>query len=583
MRIALFAALLLSAAQATAQSLPAWQTHRWHVYCDDPSAVAVNASCDDDLPASAASAMRAQLEAFGPWVESLRFAGPNVPTDGGGSEPLGYVALLGGDRVEIDGDTVCGYYDLDGSGGRLVVGGNTTFQLEGEADYTGTTAHEAFHAIQGHYPFFEDGSAEHNWIVEGTAQAVEAAWMAHSQGVTQLGDRGSVAYYGIRRYDRPLHRPDPDDTNQLYATAHFWLGVGDLVGSPHGVQYLHDVLQRVDAETGGLGGVDAALSEMWPQGLYDLFPEFIVTHAKSGEHYDLTDVPILRVAAEAEESQETTVEPVAVRLHAVMLPDIEQRTKVTISVPDHPDLHLAVGRDRYDADDPTEAGSQRNRFESTLDQPDTLWVRVINVAPSAAASVAQDYTLTVKTEPLAGCDDGSADGLGAAVCLAVTGPQLGGIHRFGVELRRPSSLMTLGGQFRIMDTRAHGVASFRGPPFDATGLYGSHFTVTIQHTEAAEAGRRTIQLSLDATQGQLSAILGGGPYGPAIYVEGRSLAIEEVDDGRVIRGRFAGTFGGCSEGASGQRDCVRDMATGDVIDEHSVEGTFSVQTGDSGG
>ena len=203
MRCLSFLAALL-ALPAVTRAQTAWDTTRWSVVCPDSSRIAVPAMCDDENPTAAAAFVRHQLETASPWLRGLGFYGPTVYKDG--ADPsFPYLAAIGGDQVIVDGASVCGFYDQRLPGGRLVVDAGHMITIGDAANLTGTGVHEMFHAVEGSYPFYATRTRQHGWIIEGMAQAVEAAYLNRMDSTPVFGPGGQPTLR-LPRLLAPAHR-----------------------------------------------------------------------------------------------------------------------------------------------------------------------------------------------------------------------------------------------------------------------------------------------------------------------------------------------------------------------------------------
>jgi|GEM_PF-3443105 len=410
MRVLLLLALVLPAA-ANAQAGPPWRTTDWSVWCPDPSVIAVPAMCDDENPVAAAAFARDQLRRTSAWLQGLGFFGPHVPLDEREASPrrgTAYAGVIAGDTLRIEGTRVAGYYLHGDPAGLLVVNTHHALTVSGGTDRLGTGAHELFHAVQGSYPFFGSRSASTRWITEGTAHAVEVAYRQRTDGGALFGDGGLTnAFFANRDYGKPLHLPSAfDDLDQSYATAHFWLALGEMLGATERVDYLHDVLLAAGTPDGGLAGLEAIVARTDPAGLYRVFPRFIARYAASSRHYLSARAPMGPISGRDERTELLHVEPNAARFVSLRLaPPPGVTLGVTVTLEDVPGAHLVVGDRVLSEPDPLDPGAERNVFRTQVSQVDTLAIRAVNIEPGAGGSAAT-FALTVRVEPLEACAPG---------------------------------------------------------------------------------------------------------------------------------------------------------------------------------
>ena len=112
------------------------------------------------------------------------------------------------------------------------------------------------------------------WITEGTAEVVARAAAARLDDVSD----GSSAYF--RYLDQPLHIPPTTDRRApefyrwAYGSAEFFAFLGEALASRDGIQYLHELMTRLEPD--GRNGLTAVEATLRTQGrsLYELYPEF---------------------------------------------------------------------------------------------------------------------------------------------------------------------------------------------------------------------------------------------------------------------------------------------------------------------
>lgn len=357
-----------------------------------------------------------------------------VPTARRGEEARAWQASLA--RADTDGDAgvyVDGemFVDFD-----YFVGEDYADFEEATDDGLATLPHELFHAIQANYPN-DDAEGWHDWIIEGTAEAVELAWVKR---------RGWQFRGKTRYFDDPLHLPrggDDEETSHAYRTSIFWLWLGRRLGSASEIAYLHDLFQVGEFERNhGLDDFEKFLARVDTR-LYEIFPAFIAERANLREMYDHGDrsVTIRYDEPEAEKEHRGHVrmlaaDPVTVEAEVPngKLAEIEIRIRDL-----DPELHLIVDDRVYSRIDPLSAmpADQRmlkvehrdqrwqrehNRFTAPVGggEPSEFFVRVAharrdhrsgagNSKDSGAASKKSDrdrknYALDIKLVPLVACD-----------------------------------------------------------------------------------------------------------------------------------------------------------------------------------
>lgn len=410
----LFAVLLgwsLLALPAAAQK--DWQSTEWVVRCTPETTSQLSASdCDDGETTGPAAATRAALEEASPWLKGLGFYGPDVKTAREGTRK--YEAWISDTKV---GDESYGHYD----GEALYLNSTYYFAMgTGEADLardvsnTGSAVHELFHAIQHSYDSDLYWSEDHDWIWEGTADAVM---------LMRLKDDGAQMIPSTRYFDYPLHEPyrevvDGEETcDDCYATNRFWLWLGSELGSQGNVQYLHDFFQEDLRAAKGLEALDDFVTEITlggqvvRYGLYDVFPAFIAESVEHPDFFSAEGFEELRLPfRDRRETGERSgrVQPVAANAYALSVP-VPEGTTAGLKIEfreNHEDLHLIVDGSRYD-EDPLDPTAERNVFRTALTgqaEPHELFMRVVNVAERAADSEKRDYTLEFTLEPVDPCD-----------------------------------------------------------------------------------------------------------------------------------------------------------------------------------
>lgn len=372
----------------------------------------------------------------GKWMEGLGFPAPHMRPVRNGTK---YYAQINYDFADE------GYIDAAGAAykpelGYIVIRPNLFTWTDGtqmepadlrdgfisyQEGFMLSGVHELFHAVQQSYEPIMPTLGPLMWIWEGTADAVRHAWAEHTYG---------NAYVLPRHYDDPLNEPrsTPTSHQNAYDTSHFWYHIGGDIGSEGRIAYLQGVFEELARDTDvahyGLAPVVAAL-EGYDGGLYNLYPQFIARHANEDKAFrDVKPVhlgPGDRIVDD--EAMYAVLKPFASNAYRVHL-DVPQGETLGLEVrvrgePDSlRDLHLIIGTDRYDLQG---TGEERNLYRTALTSdtaPDTLFIRVANVAEDELASRPRGYTLELSMQPVDPCapvmmDAGTNDG---GFMLAVT-------------------------------------------------------------------------------------------------------------------------------------------------------------------
>jgi len=416
-------------AQECAQSEDDWVSTDWAVVCSvdvveeldeyenlvstGVSSETVCSASREDTPTSIA---RAVLVEASKWLKGLCFRPPVVPEYKREKGRRAYkgtlsrAATAGDAGVYVDGEL---FVDYD-----YFVGEDHATREPTQGGLA-TLPHELFHAIQAGYPA---GRTEgyHNWVIEGTAEAVELAW------VKQRGwqFRGSTRYF-----DDPLHRPRSKEHS--YRTSLFWLWLGRELASPSEIGYLAELFDdREFLEDRGVDDLESFLSTRRTR-LYDLYPRFIAERVTDSEMYAAgsTRVAIRYDEPKAEEAHRSRVkllaaDPVTVEAHVPADKFAEIRIELR---EDDPEFHLVVDETNYGDIDPLGGmpetqrilkpenraprwQRQRNRFVASVgggDEPAEFFVRVVHVKREHGKGQGSDgrkpYVLDIELEPLLEC------------------------------------------------------------------------------------------------------------------------------------------------------------------------------------
>lgn len=410
----------------------AWSTSDWVVLCTADviaeldqidnlieSGISSETVCSASSEDSPTALARDVLIDAGEWLAALCFREPVVPTYRRGEQQRAWKASLAradtGDNAGVykEGELFVSYdYFL---GGGADGGEGRDFQPSQEGLMT--LPHELFHAIQSSYP---PGRTDdwHDWVIEGTAQAVELAWMKR-KGMTSSGQ--------TRYFDDPLHRPRSD--LHAYRTSIFWLWLGRELGSESEIAYLHEMFQVGDFTAGhGLDDLEDFLSDRGTR-LYDIYPAFIGDRVTKPVMFAGGDRSVtIRYREPRAEKQyrgrAAIVAADAVTVKVDVPPDKFGELEIKLRE-DDPDLHLIVDEQVYSGIDPLggmprdqairkpefrdpQWQRQRNRFVSPVGgapSPSEFFVRVAHVKRenNSAATDSKRYVLDIELVPLGEC------------------------------------------------------------------------------------------------------------------------------------------------------------------------------------
>lgn len=378
--------------------------------------------CSASTAGTPAALARETLIDAGTWLASLCFKAPTLPIETVGTQSAWKASLARADTRSESGGYDSGVY----RNGELYV--NYDYFL-GEGDFSGsatdfvagddglaTLVHELFHAVQVSYSEPENW---HEWVIEGTAEAVEFAWKKR-RGLTSRGE--------TRYFDDPLHRPRNRD--HAYRTSIFWLWLGRRFSSPSEIAYLHEMFELGDFVAGyGLEDFDTFLFRR-DTSLYEIFPAFIAERVTRPVMYadGNRSVSIRYREPKAEETHRGSVavlaaEPVTVNVE-VPTDKIGELTIKLREIDD--DLHLIVDDEVLSGIGPFSSmppeqrekkphlrdarwQAERNRFVTPVgggNTPSEFFVRVARVKEddNEASSSPKAFTLDIELEPLGECD-----------------------------------------------------------------------------------------------------------------------------------------------------------------------------------
>ena len=449
-RTVLTALLVLSVATPAAAQ---WPTTEWSIVEDAPP--------EYDPPEGERELFAFKhigiLDGASRWFESLGFAPPYQRTPDGdltvGPDET-YVAFLKADAAEASSShNNAGYMRLTTHPGFRTVGTPFWDLMEMSA------VHEVFHAIQkGQSPSLTawmnslppklpecPGDTDTDWLVEGTAAAVQIRWIEGRAGVPYGHPfAGSSRAAWVRHFDQslvrgslpPEHRnpgPRPEMTEMEtlswacdYGTWYFWYAVGEMIARTDAekVAYMRYLFTpSAPWSDGGLTNVDAGLRaaaaaydaiQPYRNGLYDLYPEFVAQYLTEDRFYGTLEEVDLGAPGLFETTSSTSggpLAPLASRAWRVRvrLPEgvssLPYRIRFTLDaegVTDRDALHLIVDQDVAGRPvDPTApyAAVERTDFaEPAADGTFEYFVRVANVAEAAEATEDAEFSLRVEVD-----------------------------------------------------------------------------------------------------------------------------------------------------------------------------------------
>jgi len=416
------------------------------------------------------------------------------------------------------------------------------------AGNTLTPIHELFHAVQ--FAYLPSG-VFHQWIVEGTADAALKAYGDHE-------DPDVAAPITGRRFDRPLHRPDP--AHEAYGTWWFWRELGRKLGSEHDLAYLHRLFQEDLVSGEGIPGLDRFLAHRG--GLHQVFPRILRNAARLDAPELFGGALSWRPAASSgtdvlEDTLDLEVQQIAGRLVDLRFrppgPGVYQVAVGVVG--DHPDIHLvADGEDMLG-----EAwGASRNRFRFVAEGPGEtrFQLLVVNVAEEARTSQAKQVSLEVLAAPLA-CP-WPVDGAGAAIealktasrsastgpvgslCMQLSGPALGG-GSLSFQAVRPIERGTASEDPQYLHSRTGGAAT----TLNARGPGGRTAIMIVAPGNVAAGTYRSVERGGGSEIGLIADLPG---QRIAIAAEDRHLVPAELTvtraqslaNGWILAGSFSG-------------------------------------------
>lgn len=434
------------------------------------------------------------LESASRWYESLGFPAPyqwtsedDLSIDEAGES---YRALLKASPA--------GNASSHSSGGRMLLTTNSGFLTADTPIWRlmrFSAVHELYHAIQktmvpsfrGNQqlpaaPGCRPGDDILDWLVEGTAAAVQIRWIEGRSGVPYTHPfKGGRQAAWVRYFDQPLHHgtlPDAVLTSKKdaatrrkswacdYGSWYFWYAMGEMLGrSPAEKTAYTRYLFAKDSgwSDGGLANVDAGLKaaaaaydaiKPYRGGLHDLYPQFVAQYLDDPDFYQhVTEVELqtpgyyeaTSKSAQAPAGQ-GLLEPLAtrawhVRVHVPVKTTGPRLYTVRFTLEaqqgtDRDDLHLIV--DRHLAGKPAHADTTYTwetqiAPEGVDDGVVEYLVRIANVARDVAAMNPAAYKLKVEVE-------GYYGGAGAQAA-----EQVSGALPPGFDVQGPDELWRCGG------------------------------------------------------------------------------------------------------------------------------------------
>ncbi|MCX7560562.1 hypothetical protein OS190_13375 [Sulfitobacter sp. F26204] len=275
--------------------------------------------------------------------------------------------------------------------------------------YSGTAAHELFHAVQESYgltgKLLRSGK-QTKWVTEGTATAVE--WL----------QSGSAQYVGsgLPYLDFPI-----DDLQSTsggpgeYATYPFWAFMAKKYGgaTSSGVGFFHNffnVVNELPDSKSVMELVDIALLKVTGAGLYDIYPDFIAEFGSHQGRYKSLSASesssnlmiVRRELGDANLQVNGTVRPLAAEPFSLTVLDFANSAlEIRLSGPDTDGLHLIVDDQRYDTA-ATGFDGDRNVFYSDQigeAKPGNVGqkylIRVVNASKTPIDYRSRDFRLIV--------------------------------------------------------------------------------------------------------------------------------------------------------------------------------------------
>ena len=397
------------------------------------------AECDGDGPVG--SLIEQTLGGALEWMLGLGFKPPNIRVREGN-----YVVYLSDSATT--GNAVGNYGRASG-----VIRFDTDYLAEEDPNEIAHVAtHELFHGVQDTY-LSDNMSSGLKWIEEGMADAVATAYVTSGQSGTVWNDPESQSF--PRLYSDALTEPRSKD--QAYATSHFWLALGDMLGSRDRVGYLHPFLLALRRGTtvnkdSSLQILDDLLKASNPGGLAYYFPRVAAQYTADLRHFTQAANETVGVAQGRAQTLRGELAPVAARRYAIVRDDestCEEPVSVEVSFDaQSPTLHHAFDGVLSDEIETARDGVYR----ATLDDGDSLVVHVANVAEVASETVAASYTLRISGAPSCAC----GDYLAVAEAL-VTGPG-GELEVEGQRVQSPVGVHKLVLPFEALRVTARGRA-----------------------------------------------------------------------------------------------------------------------------
>lgn len=409
--LAASAPLIVSTAEAQSPAQP-WPTTQWVVHCQGGQPCS-----EGTLQPTSAASIAERLTKASRWLESLGFRAPELettPSAAGGQAysislatgmPTGTIALFtmvrpehGPPRNKLE---LASLRYADGTA-FAAVAVKRAAQDAAKADslemsleqYLGennaTSVHELFHGVQASYGF--NAKDTPGWILEGSAEALMHAWMAHIGEPYQLRDV---------TYDVPLYEIGGTGG---YEAEHFWFHLGLDLNSRGQISYLADFMRSPVSDQRGIRWLDANLAPQ--RGLYTYLPHFVARQVADTTLFSSHDVVKLSTGRPDVRLVKTIPD---LATHAVRV-DIRipsgERAGLEIRLKDdHPDLHLVID----DLVLNTATGNRpRNTYRDSYtkqsrDSTYTYLLRLVNVNPDPDGSTPQNYELLFALRDLDSC------------------------------------------------------------------------------------------------------------------------------------------------------------------------------------
>ena len=436
-------AFLLAAGTSAQTPVTTWQAR-----CSPRAAVTAE-GCGGGGPVG--SSIERSLGGALEWMRGLGFRAPSVLTMDGH-----YVVYLS-DAANMEGAAG----DYSDASNRIRFDAEYLAE-EGPVKVAEVATHELFHAVQHAYLVEGSGTTGAGWLREGTADAVAIAYTLRGSerpgttgGPVRPGALGPPDPNRLMLYSDPL--TSPRDRDQDYLRSHFWLALGDMLGSQDRVQYLHPLLEALRRgtyanEASSLHVLDDFLKGREPEGLAYYFPRIAARYTTHTNHFTSATNDRVTVAPSEATSYRKKLPPVAAHRYSIVRDD-ESGCDEPVSVEVSFDAQSRTLHHSFDGVPSDEIERARDgTYRTTLGDGDSLVVHVANVAEVASETAPESYTLGVSGAPSCEC----GDYLAVARAL-VTGPG-GELELEERMVRSPVGVHQLTLPFEALRVTGHGRA-----------------------------------------------------------------------------------------------------------------------------